>query len=139
MTELQISLETIEMQFKNLQSVLSGFSKETKVLQDDLKLLHKTFRQSDKLTKSRKKKPQTKLALSGELESFLSLEQGTKLTKAEVMKSVSNYIKEKDLQIKSDKRKFLPNKDLTKLFGIKKAQNMTFVEINKHVSHHLSK
>lgn len=139
MTELQTSLETIETQFKNLQSVLSGFSKETKVLQDDLKALHKTFRQSDKLTKSRKKKPQTKLALSGELESFLSLEQGTKLTKAEVMKSVSNYIKEKDLQIKSDKRKFLPNKDLTKLFGIKKAQNMTFVEINKHVSHHLSK
>ena len=56
------------------------------------------------------------------------------------MKSVSTYIKEKNLQIQEDKRKFLPNKELSKIFGIapKNAHNMTFVEINKHVSQHLS-
>ena len=43
------------------------------------------------------------------------------------------------IQIESDKRKFLPNKELAKIFGVKKPQNMTFVEINKHVSQHLTK
>jgi len=70
----------------------------------------------------------------------LSVDNGTKLTKAEVMKQVSTYIKEKDLQIKLDKRKFKPNKELSKIFGIaKNPPQMTFVEINKYVSHHLTK
>ena len=79
------------------------------------------------------------LSLSSDLEKFLSVSHGTKLTKADVMKMVSSYIKEKNLQIESDKRKFLPNKELAKIFGVKKPQNMTFVEINKHVSQHLTK
>ena len=77
--------------------------------------------------------------MSKELEKFLSLDHGTKATKAEVMKLISTYIKEKNLQIQTDKRRFLPNKELSKIFGVKKPQNMTFVEINKHVSPHLTK
>ena len=110
----------------------------TRVLQDDLKLLYKIFRQNDKSLKIKKKRPQLKMNLSKELEEFLLIENGSKLTKAEVMKSVSNYIKEQNLQIQEDKRRFLPNKELSKIFGIKKPQNMTFVEINKHVSPHLT-
>jgi chromatin remodeling complex protein RSC6 len=97
-------------------------------------------RQSDKSNRIKKKRPQVKMNLSKDLEKFLSVDKGTKLTKAEVMKSVSTYIKEKNLQIQEDKRKFLPNKELSKIFGIsqKNAHNMTFVEINKHVSQHLT-
>ena len=141
MAELNTTLETIDTQVKNLQANLLNYSKETKNLQEELKNLHRTFKQSEKLNKMKKKRPQAKLALSKELETFLSVDNGTKLTKAEVMKSVSSYIKTKNLQIKTDMRRFQPNKELSKLFGIKgsKPQNMTFVEINKHVSQHLSK
>ena len=114
-------------------------TKTTRLLQDQLKSLQRVVRQSNKSNKIKKKRPQVKMALSKDLEKFLSLDKGTTLTKAEVMKSVSNYIKEKNLQVQEDKRRFLPNKELSKIFGIKgKANNMTFVEINKHVSHHLS-
>ena len=53
----------------------------------------------------------------------------------------SGYIKDKSLQLQDDKRKFRPNKELAKLFGLKPAdvKDMTFVEINKHVSQHLTK
>ena len=138
MTDKLSLLESIETTFKSLTDTITDMSKITRGLQDELKSLHKMVKQCDKSSKTKPKRPQTKMSISKDLEKFLSLDKGTLLTKAEVMKSVSKYIKEKNLQIQEDKRKFLPNKELSKIFGIKKPQNMTFVEINKHVSPHLS-
>jgi chromatin remodeling complex protein RSC6 len=140
MTDKTMLLENIDTAFVSLSSHLTEMSKSTRGLQDELKGLHKMVRQGDKSNRIKKKRPQVKMNLSKELEKFLTVDKGTKLTKAEVMKSVSTYIKEKNLQIQEDKRKFLPNKDLSKIFGIplKNAPNMTFVEINKHISQHLS-
>lgn len=134
-----LTTETLDSQFTELLTQLTSLSKNVKSCQDDLKGVYKTFRLLDKQSRKRKKKPQAELSLSKELEKFLRLDHGTKATKAEVMKMISSYIKEKNLQIQTDKRKFLPNKELSKIFGVKKPQNMTFVEINKHVSHHLTK
>ena len=53
----------------------------------------------------------------------------TRMTKAEVMKSVSSYIKEKNLQIQEDRRKFLPNKELSKIFGIKNFNSFSCIGI----------
>ena len=134
-----LTTETLDTQFASLLGTVITYSKDVRTLQDELKGIHRTFKQLDKQSRQRKKKPQAKLFLSKELEKFLSLDHGTKATKAEVMKKISTYIKEKNLQVQTDKRKFLPNKELSKIFGVKKPQNMTFVEINKHVSQHLTK
>ena len=134
-----ITTETLDNQFSELLTQLTSHSKHVKSCQDELKVVYRTFRQLEKQSKKRKKKPQAQLSLSKELEKFLSIDHGTKATKAEVMKMISSYIKEMNLQVQTDKRKFLPNKELSKIFGVKKPQNMTFVEINKHVSHHLTK
>jgi chromatin remodeling complex protein RSC6 len=138
MATLNTSVDTINDKFKDIQLQLGTFGKQTKTLQEDLRSLQKLYKQTNKIARIKQKRPQVALNLSNELETFLSVEHGTKLTKAEVMKSISSYIKQKDLQLAQDRRKFLPNKPLSKIFNIKKAQNMTFVEINKHVSHHLS-
>lgn len=148
-TELSHEQETtpidiINTHFKSLQQNLLLISKTTKSLGDELKSIQKTLKQSDKMSKQKKKSPQVKLNLSSELTKFLSIGNDIKLTKADVMKQISTYIKDKDLQIKEDKRRFKPNKELSKIFGIKSTKsspspNLTFVEINKYVSHHLSK
>jgi chromatin remodeling complex protein RSC6 len=138
MTDKTLLLETIDNTFGSISSQLNEMGKDTRKLQDELKGLQKLVRQGNKSSRIKKKRPQIKMNLSKELEKFLTVDKGTKLTKAEVMKNVSTYIKEKNLQIQEDKRKFLPNKELSKIFGIKNAQNMTFVEINKHVTPHLS-
>ena len=140
MTDKTLLLENIDNAFVSISSQINDMSKDTRKLQDELKGLQKLVRQGNKSSRIKKKRPQIKMNLSKELEKFLILAKGTKLTKAEVMKSVSTYIKEKNLQIQEDKRKFLPNKELSKIFGIplKNAQNMTFVEINKHVTPHLT-
>jgi len=138
MTENTNTLETIDLGFKSLTTHVSEMSKTTRGLQEDLKGLHKLVKQMEKSSKNKVKRPQVKMNLSTQLEKFLTIGHGTLLTKAEVMKSISGYIKEQNLQIQEDRRKFLPNKELSKIFGIKKASKMTFVEINKHISHHLT-
>jgi chromatin remodeling complex protein RSC6 len=140
MTDKTLLLENIDNAFVSISSQINEMSKDTRKLQDELKGLQKLVRQGNKSSRIKKKRPQIKMNLSKELEKFLTVDKGTKLTKAEVMKNVSTYIKETNLQIQEDKRKFLPNKELSKIFGIslKNAKNMTFVEINKHVTPHLS-
>ena len=133
-----MTIENMQEKILHLIEQLNISAKHTRSLQDEVKTLHKGFRQLNKSNKNKKKRPQVKMNISAELQKFLNVDNDTKLTKAEVMKQVSNYIKEKDLQLKLDRRRFLPNKELSKIFKIKKAQDMTFVEINKHVSHHLS-
>ena len=133
------TIESLDTLYKGLHDELSTASKQVRTLQDGFKEMFKEFRLLDRQNKQKKKRPQVPLTLSKDLENFLSVEHGTKLTKAQVMKTISSYIKEKNLQVAENKRQFIPNKELSKIFKIKKAQSMTFVEINKHVSHHLSK
>lgn len=129
----------IDNQFKEIYSTLNSFMKQSKVITDQLRTLQRNCKQADRAARIRNKRPQEPMNVSKELAKFLKIGSGEQLTKASVMKMVSTYIKEKNLQIADDKRKFVPNKELVKIFGISKAQNMTFVEINKHVSQHLSK
>ena len=132
-------LETVDTLFKGLYEELALAGKQVRSIQDNLKGLNREFRALDRQNKARKKRPQVALSLSKDLEKFLSVEHGTKLTKAEVMKSISSYIKSKNLQVAENRRQFVPNKQLSKIFNLKTPYSMTFVEINKHVSHHLSK
>jgi chromatin remodeling complex protein RSC6 len=129
----------IDNQFKEIYSTLNSFMKQSKVITEQLRTLQRNCKQADRAARIRNKRPQEPMNVSKELAKFLKIGSGEQLTKASVMKMVSTYIKEKNLQIADDKRKFVPNKELVKIFGITKPQNMTFVEINKHVSQHLSK
>ena len=140
MTEAsQTPFELLDAQFKSLYEEVGTAGKQVRTLQDGLKNLQKSFKLMDRQNKLRKKRPQVPLNLSNDLEKFLSIKHGTMLTKAQVMKSISTYIKEKNLQVQENKRTFVPNKELSKIFKMKKPSALTFVEINKHVSHHLSK
>ena len=131
--------ESINNNFKDIYELLGNYNKRCKLIQENLKSLQRTCKGAVKQAKSHKKKNQEKLNVSNDLAKFLSLESGTKLTKAEVMKSVSEYIKTKGLQLENDKRKFKPDKPMSKIFQMKTSDRLTFVEINKHVSTHLSK
>ena len=114
MTETNTVVNAVEESFKSISGELAAVRDHT-ILQDQLKSLQRVVRQSSKSGRVKQKRPQVKMALSKDLQKFLAVDKGTTLTKAEVMKSVSNYIKEKNLQIQEDKRKFLPNKELSNL------------------------
>jgi len=138
-TEQMNMMENIETQFKSIYELLNTHNKQTREIQDTLRGLQKTTKGAVRQVKTNKKKFQEKLNLSNELAKFLSVDSGVKLTKAEVMKSVSDYIKTNNLQLEENKRRFKPNKQMAKIFEMKQSDKLTFVEINKHVSSHLSR
>lgn len=132
---------TMETQFKTILDNISSLAKFAKTLQDDVKTLQKLCKTLEKKSKSRKKRPQDPMALSKTLCKFLGVAEDTHMTKADVMKQISAFIKENNLQIAEDKRRFVPNKKLSALFNVKatKETKMTFVEINKYITQHLTK
>lgn len=130
---------SMDEQFSVVFNNLNDMAKACKSLQEDLRGLYKVYRVAEKKSRIKPKKVQPKLNVSTSLNKFLGLNGENQLTKAEVMKMISTYIKENNLQLESNKRKFVPNKALLKLFNMSSPSEMTFVEINKNVSHHLSK
>lgn len=131
--------ETVGEQFSQLFTTLTGVSAQSRTLSDQVRSIQKALRSASKQARASQKKNQEPMNLSKDLAKFLSVGADTKLTKAEVMKSVSEYIKTHNLQIETDKRKFNPDTKMSKVFGMKKGDALTFVEINKHVSSHLTK
>jgi len=131
--------DTVSTQFGDVFTSLTDISTRTKSLGDSLRILQRTLKMASKQVRTTQTKNQEPMILSKDLEKFLTVEHGTKLTKAQVMKSVSEYIKENKLQVEANKRKFKPDTKMTKIFQMKKGTEFTFVEINKHVSGHMSK
>lgn len=139
MTDTQATImETIDTLFKSLQQELQTITANTKNMNDSLKDLHKTCRSAQKQSK-KKPRVQSKNTLSKELEKFLSVDHGTHLTKAEVMKGISRYIKDKNLQLAENMRTFKADKKMQKVFGMDSEKPFTFVEIGGHISGHLTK
>ena len=131
--------ETIDTQFTTILDDLSNMANNYKDLQLKFKSLGKSVKQAEKKSKTKPKSTPKPMKVSDELRAFIGDKTEDNLTKAFAMKSVSSYIKQKGLQLNADKRRFLPDKKLLKLFNQDKAKDMTFVEINKNISHHLEK
>ncbi len=140
---LQDVLNDITHSFTGVCTRLSQLNTVSRELQQEVKLIHKNYRRERaKLSKNKRKKNNTKIHLpmsvSPALRKFLKLDSDELISKKDVMGRISTYVKEKNLQLPENKRKFKPNTALRKLFGlsVKKAVPMTFVEINKYISHH---
>ena len=131
----------LEQSFDTIFESLTHVVKTIKSLQETVKVLQKQCKNIEKKKKKRVARTQEPLVLSKELCAFLKVPLTKRMTKAEVMKSLSSYIKDMDLQIAENKRKFKPNKELSRLFKIKpnEVKEITFVEINKYIIQHVAK
>ena len=130
---------TIEDQFKMICDDLTQMSSGSKNLQLKVKNLHRSYKQA---CKPRKVKKHTvmhdKMNISSELLKHLGKDPGTQMTKSEAMKSVSEYVRNNGLQNPENRRQFTPNKKLSKVLNMEPTKTITFVELNKYLSHHFT-
>ena len=131
----------VEEHFRRLLETVNTLGKQCRTISDEIRALQKAYKAVEKASKQKKKRPQPPMKPSTELVKFLKLEKNKLYSRADVMKLVSEYIKTKKLQLADNKRKFHPDKALAKFFGLSGAavKDMTFVEINKYISQHLTK
>tara|TARA_B100000161_G_C33447975_1_gene367750 strand:+ start:61 stop:561 length:501 start_codon:yes stop_codon:yes gene_type:complete len=131
----------VEEHFRRLLETANTLGKQCRTISDEIRALQKAYKAVEKASKQKKKRPQPPMKPSTDLIKFLKLEKNKLYSRADVMKLVSEYIKTKKLQLPDNKRKFRPDKSLAKFFGLSGAdvKDMTFVEINKYISKHLTK
>lgn len=138
-TPAQNETPTIDDQFKEIYEELSKMSSNAKSVSLRVRDLQRAFKQECKPKKVKKHTVMhDPMTISSELLKYLGQSSGTKLTKSEGMKLVSGKVKSDGMQNKKNMRQFTPNRQLMKILNMQKARTITFVELNKHLSHHFT-
>ena len=75
--------------------------------------------------------------ISVEMAKFCNFKPDQLVSRVDVTKSICNYVKEKDLQNKADRRQFTPDDKLGKLLGTR--EPLTYYNLQKHIQHHFIK
>ena len=130
---------SIENQFKDIYEELSNMVSGTRNLQTRVKELSRQYRTACKPKKVKKHTVMhDPMNISAELLKYLKQTAGTQMTKSEAMKMVSTRVKTDGLQNPENKRQFTPNKALGKVLNMSTIKTITFVELNKYLSHHFT-
>jgi chromatin remodeling complex protein RSC6 len=153
-TDTTLGLDSIETEFLSLANRLQDLRTLQNTLVADFKKLHKNVQRHMKdAGKKNKRKKVTQLngqkrapsgfakatEISTELCSFLGKPQGTEMARTEVTKYLTQYIKQHELQDKSNRRKILPDAPLQKLLNVKKDDEVTYFNLQKYMKVHFPK
>lgn len=142
MTDLKVQQQKIS---KYLDDIVDSSKTRSLKLNEEkvmIKRLVKEINNFQKHTKSRKKtktKVHLKQLVSHDVYKFMGINTIIKLSKADVMQFICNYIKDKGLQNPDNRRYFTTNKELSKLFRVKYKTYMTTIEIMKYIHPHFLK
>ena len=72
---------------------------------------------------------------------FLGLKSGTELSRTDVTKKVTAYIKEKQLQVPTNRRSFVPDKALGSILGplqeVDKDRGYTYFNLQRYITPHI--
>jgi len=140
----------IKNNFDNLLVTLSDLKTKVTIIQNSVRGIEKNVRKElrsleRKLNKNKNKgsrKPSgfaVPSSISNELCNFMKVDQGVKVARTEVTQYIINYIKNKELQDKSNGRKIKPDKALKSLLNVKKNEDLTYFNLQKYMNKHFVK
>lgn len=139
MTDLKVQQQKIN---KYLDDIIDSSKTRSSKLNEEkvmIKRLTKEINHFKKHTKSHKKtktKVHLKQLASPDIYKFMGINTIIKLSKKDVMQFICNYVKDKGLQNEDNRRYFITNKELSKLFRVKYKTRLTMIEIMKYIHPH---
>ncbi len=149
--EEEIFSENLTEQFKNILDTMTTFKHSINAFQTQLKFLEKGVKKEIKQVRSTiKKKSSTPRKPSGfavpslisdDLCQFMGQEPKTKMARTEVTRFIIQYIKDKSLQYKDNKKIILPDESLSKLLGVEDPNEtiITYFNIQRYMNKHFIK
>lgn len=121
-----VTVPETQEKVKALLEYASNLTKMVKTLESEIKQLQQTYLKEQKQSKKKKKRtraPSDKKhgflgtsAISADLSSFLGLKKDEKVSRPDVTKAISKYVKEKEL-FTEKKSIFKPDQKLLKILG----------------------
>ena len=145
MTDLTMTTEPIEQEsFEDVFTKIANDVQEVhsllKTVRLNFKELSKVHKYEVKMYKTMKKTKSNRLSgfnkpteVPAPLQKLLKLSPDEKLPRTQITKLIYEYIKQNNLQSATDKRTINPNKELQKLFGLEKNEQLSFYNIQTHM------
>ena len=142
LTELATQATTNQ---KQLSSTLKSFGKSYKREMKELERQQARSRRGNKKDPNRPKRAPSGFAvpskISGEMCTFLGLQSGAELSRTDVTKKVTAYIKEKQLQVPTNRRSFVPDQALGSILGplqeVDKERGYTYFNLQRYITPHI--
>ena len=138
--DTQLITERQKVLFQQLKVFARSYRKE-------LKELHKAQSKNKKSKKdpNRPKRAPSGFAvpskISGEMCAFLGIQNGTFLSRTDVTRKLTTYIREKNLQIPANRRSFKPDPALGEILGplqeIDKDKGYTYFNLQRYITPHI--
>lgn len=123
--------------FTEILDRLQNFKKEIGVLIDDVKKLQK---EKKRVRSGNVKSGFSKqVKLSANLSAFLNLPPEQLMSRVDVTKLVTEYIKDNNLQIQENRQHFRIDDKLSSLFNIDKNTELHYFKLQSHLKHHYPK
>ena len=142
---------TITENFSEFISKFQRMLTEFSALKNELRVLEKKtvkeLRVVQKLNNKRKKKSGTRAPsgfvkptkISDELATFLGKPFGSEMARTEVTREINSYIRQNNLQDKTNGRKINPDPLLAKLLKVTKTDELTYFNLQRFMSPHFAK
>lgn len=121
--ELDVNIENIEEKLYNIKSIITELTSEVKILQKKLS------------KRVKRKKKETLRKIKPELAQFMNLDEKICVSRENIIRFISKYVKTQNLQNKNNKSTFVVDDKLSILLKLDKGTNITFLAINKLISH----
>jgi chromatin remodeling complex protein RSC6 len=143
------SSDKILNQFETIIDSLSIFRNQINLLQSQLRNLEKSVKKEVKTLKKAAVKNKNKgnrkpsgfanpTKVSKELCEFMNKEEGSQIARTEVTKAIISYIKNNNLQNKTNKKIISPDEKLKFLLGIKEEEELTYFNLQKYMNKHFN-
>jgi upstream activation factor subunit UAF30 len=128
--QLGVLISALKTEYRSLEK---KWSKELKTAQ---KQSSKRKRKTGNRPPSGFVKP-TKI--SDELASFLGKDKGSEMARTAVTRDINTYIRDNNLQDKTNGRKIIPDAKLSALLKLEKADELTYFNLQRFMSPHFAK
>ena len=141
-------IEDVQSAFSMQKSILNNVKAFSKLYKKELKDLKKMQRKSKRANKKdphRQKRAPSGFAvpsqISSEMCSFLGIPEGTQLSRTDVTRKLTAYIREKNLQRKENRRSFDPDVQLGAILGPLKSMDVdkgyTYFNLQRYITPHI--
>jgi len=121
--ELDVNIENIEEKLYNIKSIVTELTSEVKILQKKIS------------KRVKRKKKETLRKIKPELAQFMNLDEKICVSRENIIRFISKYVKTQNLQNKNNKSSFVVDDKLSILLKLDKGTHITFLAINKLISH----
>ncbi len=141
---VQESMTDFWAKLQQISSLMGELRTEYRTLE---KKMNREIKAANKANQKRKRKLGNRqpsgfvkpTPISSELATFLGKQAGTEMARTEVTREINSYIREHNLQDKTNGRKINPDQKLTKLLRIPKGDELTYFNLQRYMSPHFQK